>query len=372
MDIFIGFLIFCALFYNDNVLAYRIMQDTVALEDFEVELVQVLFRHGDRVPDTFERYPNDPYDEEYFKPVGYGQLTKRGMKRLYDTGKMLRERYDKFLGHYKPQEVYAFSTDVDRTKISLQLLLAGLYPPTEESMWNKDLPWQPIPIHYKPKGENFLYVDWSCPTFERLYKDAQMHPEVNNIMQQNHDVLEFVKDITKMKFERGALSVLSITANIQSALAMGLPLPNWCSEETFKILEEVSAVGFKSLAITDPLAKIVVGPTAQVLQDNMQRNEDKKDSRKIYLYSAHDSTVMPFLTGLNIKNAPQLAEYGSAVITEKLRDKDGKSFVRMLFWTGVSEKLIPLELPGCKHICTFEEYKNAIAHILPDSGKKNC
>lgn len=53
-----------------------------------------------------------------------------------------------------PEILDARSTDVNRTKASLELLLAGLWPPVAELIWNYDLPWQPIPYNYWRANED--------------------------------------------------------------------------------------------------------------------------------------------------------------------------------------------------------------------------
>lgn len=83
--------------------------------------------------------------------------------REYRIGQVLRERYGKFLGDvYRPSDVYAFSTDHDRTKTSLQLVLAGLYHPVPAQTWNENLSWIPIPSHYMPeKVDDLMKPDTS-------------------------------------------------------------------------------------------------------------------------------------------------------------------------------------------------------------------
>ena len=71
---------------------------------------------------------------------------------------MLRKQYDDFLGStYMPKDVQAVSTDYDRTKMSLQLVLAGLYPPNSQQSWSADIKWQPIPLNYRPISEDYLF-----------------------------------------------------------------------------------------------------------------------------------------------------------------------------------------------------------------------
>lgn len=50
---------------------------------------------------------------------------------------------------YTPTVLNAFSTDFNRTKMSLQLVLASLYPPKGEQIWEKELNWQPIPFYVR-------------------------------------------------------------------------------------------------------------------------------------------------------------------------------------------------------------------------------
>lgn len=72
---------------------------------------------------------------------------------------MLRERYDQYFGpDYWPTKIYARSTEVPRTQLSLQLVLAGLFPPSERQTWNPHLPWIPTWTFFVPyKTDNLLF-----------------------------------------------------------------------------------------------------------------------------------------------------------------------------------------------------------------------
>lgn len=156
-----------------------------------------IFRHGNRTPDSVsELYPNDPYLNYTFHPYGWGQLTnvsqlnyifnttlltflyhwQAGKQKEFDVGTTLRERYSNFLGDvFLPTEVEARTTDYNRTKASLQLVLAGLYPPKEEQIWNPQLAWQPIPYNYLPRSEDRILMGHLCPNFVDMYQNQQMN-----------------------------------------------------------------------------------------------------------------------------------------------------------------------------------------------------
>jgi len=88
----------------------------------------------------------------------------------YRIGTMLRQRYNDFLGLiYHPRDIYAVSTDIDRTKMSLQLMLAGLYPPHIMQLWNPDLLWLAIPIHYVPERVDMLLKSQNSPMLISWY-----------------------------------------------------------------------------------------------------------------------------------------------------------------------------------------------------------
>lgn len=52
-----------------------------------------------------------------------------------------------------PWQIFIRSTDCDRTLMSAETNLAGLYPPEGQQMFNPNISWQPIPVHTVPESE---------------------------------------------------------------------------------------------------------------------------------------------------------------------------------------------------------------------------
>lgn len=129
-------------------------------------------------------YPTDPWNNRKYWTTGWGQLTnvsaiiatetnsiieilyflfffipQRGKQQHYELGKWLRKRYSSLLStRFDTEEIYIQSTDVDRTLMSAQSNLAGLYEPVGEDVWNDQIKWQPIPIHTIPEKSDAVNV----------------------------------------------------------------------------------------------------------------------------------------------------------------------------------------------------------------------
>lgn len=72
----------------------------------------------------------------------------------FKLGEYLKREYSSFLGNtYFKELIEMRSTDTTRTKMSAQLVLAGMWPPNEEQKWHPKLNWQPIPIFFKQEEE---------------------------------------------------------------------------------------------------------------------------------------------------------------------------------------------------------------------------
>ncbi|XP_076284181.1 testicular acid phosphatase homolog [Lasioglossum baleicum] len=109
-----------------------------------------VFRHGDRTPT--ETYPTDPY-REYNWEDGLGALTKNGLRRMYNVGQWIREKYGSVIGgKYESRLSLVRSSYADRCLMSAQALLAGLYPPTSDQTFVEGLNWRPVPVHSTPRA----------------------------------------------------------------------------------------------------------------------------------------------------------------------------------------------------------------------------
>lgn len=94
---------------------------------------------------------------------------------------------------YSSKEIYVQSTDYDRTIMSAQANLAGLYPPVKDDIWLESINWQPIPVHtIPPKDDYALYGPDDCPEFFNEYEKYENEsPEVKLIYHDYKDLFTF-------------------------------------------------------------------------------------------------------------------------------------------------------------------------------------
>ncbi|XP_059519940.1 prostatic acid phosphatase isoform X5 [Myotis daubentonii] len=306
----------------------------------ELKFVTLVFRHGDRSP--IETFPNDPIKEASW-PQGFGQLTQLGMEQHYELGEYIRKRYGKFLNEsYKHQQVYVRSTDIDRTLMSAMTNLAALFPPEGISLWNPNLPWQPIPVHTVPLVEDRDFM-------ETLPKLSGYHgKDLFGIWSKVYDPLfcESVHNFT---------------------------LPSWATGDTMtklKKLSELSLLSLYGIHKQKEKSRLQGGVLVGEILNHMKTATQPWNHRKLIMYSAHDTTVSGLQMALDVFNGI-LPPYASCHLMELYLEK-GEYFVEMYYRNETHHEPYPLTLPGCTPSCPLTKFAELVAPVIPEDWSTEC
>uniref|UniRef100_A0A8D0BMF9 acid phosphatase n=1 Tax=Salvator merianae TaxID=96440 RepID=A0A8D0BMF9_SALMN len=317
-----------------------------------------IYRHGDRSP--IEIYPNSLHNESDW-PQGFGQLSTIGMQQQYALGQYIKKRYANFLSpRYKREEILVLSSETDRTIMSAQANLAGLFPPTGDQIWNPDLHWQPIPVHVVPKEKDprLRFPNFDCARYRELLRETMLSKEfqfdynnpcvkIGNMIKTNLFILQSVHNYT---------------------------LPEWATAEVQAKLAELTVLSLSSLFgiyKTEEKARLQGGLLVKTIVEKLYTVAENPGNRKMLIYSAHDTTLGALQMALNVYSE-SLPPYAACQIFELYQENDGEHTVEMHFRNDTSKEPYLLTLPGCSPACPLSKFVELVSPILVDDWAYEC
>ncbi|RXN17313.1 lysosomal acid phosphatase-like protein [Labeo rohita] len=290
-------------------------------------------------------YPTDPYKESAW-PQGFGQLSQEGMKQHFELGQFLKKRYTGFLSEdYERHEMFIRSTDVDRTLMSAEANLAGMFPPNGSEVFNPDLKWQPIPVHTVPVNEEM-------------------------------DFIEMVRNKTGL--EKASLETIwGVYDTLFCEAKHEKRPPDWVTPSVMETLKVLKNFGFQILFGVykrNEKCRLQGGLLLDQIIKNLSNaaQPDSKQKVKMIMYSAHDTTVVALQEALNVFNGLQ-PPYASCHLIELYQEENGTFSVEMFYRndTDVSEPY-PVSLPNCSQRCPLQDFVNLTSEVIPQDRKKEC
>ncbi|XP_064613887.1 lysosomal acid phosphatase-like isoform X2 [Liolophura sinensis] len=310
-----------------------------------LRLVNLLYRHGDRSP--VESYPTNPITENDW-PQGYGQLTKEGMREHYQLGQFYREYYKTFLNaSYDRFQISVRSSNLDRCLLSAECHLAGLYPPTDTFLPN--VTWQPVPIHTVPeKNDSVLALQAPCPAYDKAYDDILHSDIVKEEEKRNKDFYIFVGEKTGLGHENIS-NIWPVADTLYCESRHNFSLPSWVNSSIINKLRTLESFSFTLMYNTTLLQRLKGGPLLKVMLENMNNKINRingtldAERARMYMYSAHDTTVAALLSALGVFNDIS-PPYAASVILELHEDPANTYYVKVFYNNGSQPML--LTVPG--------------------------
>lgn len=299
-----------------------------------------------------------------------GGLTNNGKSRLYDVGRILRNRYGGFLGDlWFPDLIESISTNDDRTKMSLELVLAGLFPPNSSNQWNKELNWQPIPFQSLSVEPNFMMAV-QCPNYLEAYKEVLN--ELDFLYDSNKEMFDFISEKTGKKI-KGLEDTLDVYMNFLIKEDLGIPLPDWCSSAYLSFLKNISLTQNYAVNFNNSIAKISIGSFwNKIIQDTVMKISYNStiESRKMFLYSGHDTNVANFLINLG-QTFDDYPPYGAALMIEVHNVSEVYGF-KFYYQQSTTEDAQLLNVTGCGIFCVLEKFNSILNETITDDFDGVC
>ncbi|XP_039484977.1 venom acid phosphatase Acph-1 [Drosophila santomea] len=335
-----------------------------------LKLVHVLFRHGPRTP--VSTYPNDPYINETYEPFGWGALTNGAKVELYKIGKQMRQRYKDFLpAYYQPDVIRAQSSESPRTLMSMQMVLAGLFPPENTPMeWNQLLNWQPIPIVMEPEATDVrIRMKAPCPRYDEAVLEVIDLPEVKKLHAENSDLLQELTSRTGLNITY-AHDVTNVFITLLCEQTFGLQLPSWTNDYFPEKMLPLAEKSYVYDAYTTEMRKMKGGFFVELLLKQMHdriSGELQPANRKMFLSCGHDWTITNVLSALNVWQA-QMPRFSALIAFELHQNSQtGEYFLEIFFQNDPNEEPLQLQIPGCEKQCPIDKLIELTKDIIPDA-----
>ncbi|BFY98827.1 hypothetical protein BsWGS_01867 [Bradybaena similaris] len=336
-----------------------------------LQQVNVLYRHGDRSP-VFV-YPTDINQPAVTWPDGLGWLTNIGKNQQYELGQYLKSRYDGFLNtsHYNHEEIQVQSSGVERCLMSAYCNLAGLFPPQDDQVWNKNIPWQPIPVQTRPiKEDNKLAEGSSCPRYEQLLLEVLNSTAIRKEEQDNKAFYNMVAEKTGVKQE-SISDIWQVIDTLVCERAHNLTWNDWVTPDVWNKLDSLRSLSFDIFFALPEMIKLKGGPLLNEIISNMQAsNLSDTTIPRFYMYSAHDTTVASLLSAMKVFDS-QSPIYTALVIVE-LHSVNNTTEVRVLYKNDTDREPYELAVPDCGSPCTLEKFKEVTAVNIPSNWTAEC
>lgn len=350
----------------------------------EIVMTHILYRHGDRSP--IVNFETNNYSESDW-PQGFSQLTTIGMQQHFELGKFLRNKYMESPEHkllnssYDRHEIEVRSTDVERTLMSAYCNLAGLYPPSGDQIWNKDLFWQPIPVHTVPKSEdNLLHMDSKCPKYNKVYNEVLESDEVVQLRENYKEFFAFVANKTK-KSDLDISNIWEIHDVIFCESQHNFTLPDWVhktfyGKTVFDILNDMNSIQFDLQYNRRTEARLKGGSLLfKIITDINSMVEKSGEVKKAYIYSAHDDTMSAFLSSLKVFDRVS-PSYASCAMVDIFQTsfKNGSTdhYVVISYKNDTKKKPVQFQIPGCDVKCPLSKFLELTKENSLSDWKTEC
>ncbi|XP_058926822.1 lysophosphatidic acid phosphatase type 6 [Kogia breviceps] len=364
-------------------------QNSVDRSLLELKMVQVVFRHGARSPlkalprkeqvewnpqllevppQTRFDYtvtnlaggpkPHSPFDSQYHETtlkggMFAGQLTKVGMQQMFALGERLRKNYVEdipFLSPtFNPLEVFIRSTNIYRNLESTRCLLAGLFQCQKEG---------PIIIHTDEASSEVLYPNYqNCRSLRERTRGrrqaASLQPGIS-------------EDLKKVKEGMGIASsdgvdFLILLDNVAAEQVHSLPSCPTLKRFAWMIEQRAVDTALYILQREDRESlQMAVGQFLHILESNLLKVVDPATppgkTRKLYLYAAHDVTLMPLLMALGIFDH-KWPPFAVDLTMELYQHRESQEWFVQLYYRG--EEQVPKGCPD--RLCPLDKFLNTMS-----------
>ncbi|KAH9283805.1 Lysosomal acid phosphatase [Echinococcus granulosus] len=282
------------------------------------------------------------------------------------------------------------STDVDRSLMSAEAMMAGFFHRSNTSLSKYGLHWRPVPTHTMPTTSDTLLSVEPCPRLGQRRDEILRSKEGVILFKQHKATIELVgtafgiKNVTLM-------DVWRVSDDLFCLRSHNATLPKWYTQDVVKELDSLNDRLFWLFFTDQEILKLVAGV---FLKDAFDRLDDcvykstseSSCSESLFAYSAHDTNVAALLGALGAYTAEDRPQYAALVTVELLAPSasdvppDGGYLLRLHYKRGWRDETGSyVQFGACrdreaKEGCAFALVRESVAALFltPEKAEEAC
>jgi len=354
-----------------------------------VKHVSLIIRHGDRAPANACWKDGPSWDCQNFGHIDKstseshtfdslflrnelpgtcekGQLTRKGYDQHVQNGAFLRDLYINRLSflppHWNSKDFYIRTTNYQRTRLSAQGLIEGLYPIRTSINGSSSGEENRITFITGDKEQDNMFVNSAfCPLTKEVWSEVKSTEKVKEKEKLYGPLFQEIADIFGWSADRKPLEIFDcFQAHACNKMEF---LEGMTPEMYFQIRYYVNWLHnevYTSQQQNYSFAQIAMGSFVRDILDILDPVHSCDSSIKFALYGGHDTTIFPLLEAYKVWDG-SWPSYASLLQIEMLSDLlTQNDFVRFIYRNK------PLRLPECEfmELCPYEKFREISLKII--------
>lgn len=314
---------------------------------FSVDLI----RHGDRNP--LQEIPSAPYAWK----EGIGELTIDGIYQEFQLGVELRKKYIEqnhlLPPNYDPKTMYVSSTDMDRTLVSAEAILLGLYPLGTGPYLPSGTPalpaaFQPIPIHIDPEESFSPKFDKHFFRMLKYYLYTKFKWKMKTFHM--HDTLNAWQQLTGVDvYDPYQLAFLG--DNLYIRLTRHIPLPHDMTPQQATEIFNLGKWVYIHLVLRKEITYFIGHHYLSAMADYLKKVTQQSSPLRYVLFLGHDLSIVAVMMTLHVAKLDDFPKFGSVFNISLFEDDHKNQLIR------ISYNNQPLFIPACGGtVCTLDQF----------------